>query len=127
MSNSVTDLALVAYPLYQTASLINDQENNNVDETRRWLYFWLVFGGFEVAEGFGADQIIPLFGVAKAATLLSMYSQEHAIIVEKLLPKVCKSFLNQCDKVKDWWHSQTIAKTSYSYFDKLMFWKSAKE
>lgn len=93
--------------MYRTSqAILSDASSEEENESRRWLNFWLVFSGFQLAEGIGAGSI-PGFYAAEAATLLSMYSVEHAVVVTSLIPRVCRAYIDTAHKAQRAWESQT--------------------
>jgi len=109
------DCALVAYPLYQTSKHVLDTREIDEDDvdapifhaSDRWLTFWLTFGLVEILQGFGADGI-PGFQLAKAATLLSLYSVEHATLVSAFMPRICGLYIGGVDRGRKWWNESAV-------------------
>jgi|JI10StandDraft_1071094.scaffolds.fasta_scaffold69008_3 hypothetical protein len=117
LGNAIFDTLLVSYPLYQTSQLILSQTADtntspliSTPEERRLLRFWLVYGGLNLTESFGADGI-PGFQLLKGAVLISMYSDVHsAAINDILLTRVCRQYLNVANRVKTWWNDSAVPK-----------------
>ncbi len=112
----VYDAALIAYPLYQTSRYLTAAEGSeNAQIANRWLTFWLTYSCFKFVENMAANSI-PFFYVVEGIVLLSMYSVEHSVIVNRALPKVCGAYINGADKLHHIWSHQTIvtqAQTSW--------------
>ena len=110
---AVFNTALVSYPLYQTSQLIVGGESNTpVSETERnrLLRFWLVYGGLNITESFGADGI-PGYHLLKGAILISMYSDLHSqVINDVLLTRACRQYLNVANRLKGWWNDSAVPK-----------------
>lgn len=117
---AVFDTLLVSYPLYQTSQLILSQSTPKSSdgtlsaaataEERRLLRFWLVYGGLNLTESFGADGI-PGYHLLKGAVLVSMYSDVHsAVINDVLLTRICKQYVNMANRAKSWWNDSAAPK-----------------
>ena len=133
------DSALVAYPLYQTSKHILATRNLDTDEeddltcilqayyaADRWLTFWITFGLVELVQGFGADGI-PGFHLAKAALFLSLYSVEHATLVEAIMPKVCATYITGADRARKWWNESAVPQVTTSVAQNAGWLKKTKD
>ena len=121
LGTAIFDGALVAYPMYKTCEHILsthdimdlDEAVHSYQDSDRWLQFWMTFGMVELVQNAGADNI-PGFHFAKAALLLSLYSVEHARLVGSLIPRFCRSYIGNMDRLRAWWYESAIPKVQDS-------------